>query len=89
MTYNDRNKNRHSREKSFDRKREYRKNDEPAVIDDTIDEAPASVIFGRNPVIEALKAEKSIDTLYYNNNAGGSIGHICSMARERGIVVKR
>lgn len=47
-----------------------------------------NVIIGRNPVIEALKAEKLIDTIYVNNEAGGSIGLICSMAREQGIVVK-
>ena len=47
-----------------------------------------NVIIGRNPVIEALKAEKLIDTIYVNNEAGGSIGLICSMAKNLGIVVK-
>lgn len=46
------------------------------------------VIIGRNPVIEALKAEKLIDTIYVNNDAGGSISLICSLAKAQGIVVK-
>lgn len=47
-----------------------------------------SLIIGRNPVIEALKAEKAIDTLYVNGEAGGSIARICGMAKDAGIVVK-
>lgn len=47
-----------------------------------------NVIIGRNPVIEALKAEKLIDTIYVNREAGGSIALICSMAQQQGIVVK-
>ncbi len=46
------------------------------------------LIIGRNPVIEALKANKPIDTLFVNKNAGGSAGMIIRMAKERGIVVK-
>lgn len=46
------------------------------------------LIIGRNPVIEALKAEKLIDTIYVNRDAGGSIGVIVSMAQKQGIVVK-
>ena len=46
-------------------------------------------IIGRNPVIEALKADKNIDTIYVNSEAGGSIGVICGMANDKGIVVKQ
>ncbi len=54
-------------------------------------ETPADrgYIIGRNPVIEALKSGKQIDTLYVNSEAGGSIGLICRMAKERDIVVKQ
>ncbi len=46
-------------------------------------------IAGRNPVIEALKAEKLIDTIYVDPNAKGSITVICKMAKEKGITVKQ
>lgn len=46
------------------------------------------LIIGRNPVMEALKSGKAIDTVYVNAAAGGSIGAITRIARERGIVVK-
>lgn len=46
------------------------------------------IIIGRNPVIEALKAKKTIDTVYVSKDAGGSISLICRMAKEQGIVVK-
>lgn len=48
----------------------------------------SGIIIGRNPVIEALKSGKQIDTVYVDNNSGGSIGLICKMAKERGAVVK-
>ncbi|MGN0666726.1 MAG: 23S rRNA (guanosine(2251)-2'-O)-methyltransferase RlmB [Huintestinicola sp.] len=46
------------------------------------------LIVGKNPVIEALKAGKAIDTLYVNSEAGGSIGMITRMAKDKGIVIK-
>ena len=46
-------------------------------------------IIGRNPVIEALKSGAQLDTVYVNSEAGGSIGLICRMAKEKGIVVKQ
>lgn len=46
------------------------------------------LIAGRNPVIEALKSGKSINAVYVSGE-GGSLGLICGMARERGIVVKQ
>ena len=64
--------------------REVRENDE-------IRETPEDrgYIIGRNPVIEALKSGKQLDTIYVNTEAGGSIGLICRMAKERDIVVKQ
>ncbi len=46
-------------------------------------------IIGRNPVIEALKAGKLIDSIFVNSEAGGSISLICKMAKERGIPIKQ
>ena len=52
------------------------------------DDGGAGLIAGRNPVIEALKAGKSINAVYVSGE-GGSLGLICGMAREKGIVVKQ
>lgn len=46
-----------------------------------------NLIFGRNPVLEALKSESSLDTIYINGE-GGILGKIRSMAKKNGIVVK-
>lgn len=46
------------------------------------------LIIGRNPVIEALKAGRPINTVYISGE-GGSLGLINRMAAERGIPVKR
>ena len=46
-------------------------------------------ILGRNPVIEALKADKLIDMIFVNPEATGSISLICKMAKEKGIPVKQ
>lgn len=51
-------------------------------------ENSAALIVGRNPVIEALKAGKSINTIFVSGD-GGSLGLICGIAREKGIVVKQ
>lgn len=48
-----------------------------------------SLILGRNPVIESIKAGKLIDSIYVNSEAGGSISVICKMAKEKGIVIKQ
>ncbi len=53
-----------------------------------LEEPEKQLIIGRNPVIEALKAEKLIDTIYIDSAATGSISHIVSLAKEQGIVVK-
>lgn len=47
------------------------------------------LIIGRNPVIEALKADKLIDTVFVNKDATGSISMIVDMAKKKGIVVKQ
>lgn len=47
------------------------------------------LIFGRNPVIEALKAGKSLNTIFVSGEGGGSLGLICRMAKEKGIVIKQ
>ena len=52
------------------------------------EEHGGTLIVGRNPVIEALKAGKSINTIYVSGN-GGSLGLICGMAKDKGIVVKQ
>ena len=56
------------------------KNNDDSNIDET-------VIAGRNPVIEALKADALLDTVYINGE-GGSLGLIRKMAKDKGIVVK-
>ena len=48
-----------------------------------------SLIIGRNPVREALKAGRAIDRLFVGENCGGSIGVIINLAKERGITVKQ
>ena len=45
------------------------------------------IISGRNPVIEALKSEKLIDTIYISGE-GGSLNLIRRLAKEKNIVVK-
>lgn len=62
------------------------KNDTYGFDDDSC--GGACLIAGRNPVIEALKAGKSINAVYVSGE-GGSLGLICGMAREKGIVVKQ
>ena len=47
------------------------------------------LILGRNPVIEALKADKLIDMIFVNPDAKGSISLILKLARERDIPVKQ
>lgn len=84
------NKNRFNKNRSG--KGEYQKKPprqrENAVNEDFEDDGFSSLIIGRNPVIEALKADKLIDTILVNPEAGGSISLITKMAREKNIVVK-
>ncbi len=52
-------------------------------------EAQNDLIIGRNPVMEALKAGREIDTLYVaKGERSGSVGKIISMCRDAGVVVK-
>lgn len=55
---------------------------EPAERQDSGD-----LIFGRNPVIEALRSGAALDTIYMCGS-GGSLGLIRSLAKEKGVVVK-
>lgn len=47
-----------------------------------------SVIFGRNPVMEAVRAGRTIDKLYITAGAGGSVNAIIAKCRERKIPIK-
>lgn len=60
----------------------------PRSVTEEHENSSPDLIIGRNPVIEALKAGRSINTLYVSGN-GGSLGMICRMAKEKGIVVKQ
>ncbi len=46
------------------------------------------LIFGRNPVMEALKSGVPIDTVYINSEGGGILGKLRAMAKQSGAVVK-
>ena len=46
------------------------------------------LIFGRNPVMEALKSGVPIDTVYINSEGGGILGKLRVMAKQSGAVVK-
>lgn len=52
-------------------------------------EETGGLIAGRNPVLEALKSGRPIDTIYIDTQATGSINKICALAGEHGTVVKR
>ena len=65
---------------------DYDRDERPADFADS--DGVTGLIVGRNPVMEALKSGKALDTIYVNENAGGSIGAITRIARERGIVIK-
>lgn len=60
-----------------------------AVTEEADNVEDRGYIIGRNPVIEALKSGRQLDTIYVNSEAGGSIGLICRMAGEKNIVVKQ
>ncbi len=47
------------------------------------------LIIGRNPVMEALKSGKSIDTVYISGELTGSLAVIAEMARKKDVVVKQ
>lgn len=45
-------------------------------------------IEGRNPVVEAIKADKEIDYIYVSKDAKGSISKIIGMAKDKKIIIK-
>ncbi len=47
------------------------------------------LIIGRNPVTEALKSGRLIDTVFVDPDAKGSIANIIRLAKQNGIVVKQ
>lgn len=81
---------RYTNNKKFDNKKPERQDrrDKREEINEE-DDYPVEMIVGRNPVIEALKAEKPIDTIYIDKEATGSISVIVKLAKERDIVTKQ
>lgn len=51
------------------------------------EDSGTEMIYGRNPVTEALKSDACLDTIYICGN-GGSLGLIRRLAKEKGVVVK-
>ncbi len=51
------------------------------------DERSEDIIFGRNPVIEALKSDANLDCIYICGS-GGSLNLIRKLAKEKGVVIK-
>ena len=49
------------------------------------EEAPANVIIGRNPVMEALRSDREIEKILIGKGAEGSIAKIVGMAKDKGI----
>ena len=45
------------------------------------------IIYGKNAVTEALKAERSVDTVYLLKNSQG-MNKIIALAKKQGIVIK-
>lgn len=81
---------RYTNNKKFDNKkpeRQDRRDKREEINED--EDYPVEMIVGRNPVIEALKAEKPIDTIYIDKEATGSISVIVKLAKERDIVTKQ
>ena len=57
-------------------------------MEKNVNELKNEIIEGRNTVIEALRAERSIDKIYINKgDVDKTLGHIASKARDAGIVV--
>lgn len=65
-----------------------RSGDMPAGTDSDAD-SEGEIIIGRNPVIEALKSGRVIDSVYVNKESVASLGQIMNLARDRGILVKQ
>lgn len=52
-------------------------------------ESGSEMIFGRNPVTEALKSGRSIEKILVQDTSGGSVGRILSLANENGVLVQK
>ena len=50
-------------------------------------ELKTDIIIGRNPVIEAIKADRGIEKIYICSGTEGSVKKISAMAKDRGIPV--
>lgn len=46
------------------------------------------MIIGRNPVAEALKSGREMERIIIQKGAGGSVGRILSLAKERGVIIR-
>ena len=46
------------------------------------------ILIGRNPVTEALKSERPVEKLIVQDGAGGSLGRIVALAKDRGVIVE-
>lgn len=51
-------------------------------------EKKTDMIFGRNPVAEALKSGREMERILIQRGAGGSVGKILSLAKERGVILQ-
>lgn len=51
-------------------------------------EKKTDMIFGRNPVAEALKSGREMERILIQKGAGGSVGKILSLAKERGVILQ-
>lgn len=46
------------------------------------------ILIGRNPVKEALKSERQMDTIYLQEGVAGNIGEIVRLAKNKGVPIK-
>ena len=51
-------------------------------------EKKTDMIIGRNPVAEALKSGREMERVLIQKGAGGSVGRILSLAKERGVIIR-
>ncbi|MDY2991089.1 MAG: 23S rRNA (guanosine(2251)-2'-O)-methyltransferase RlmB [Hornefia butyriciproducens] len=51
-------------------------------------EKKTDMIIGRNPVAEALKSGREMERILIQKGAGGSVGKILSLAKERGVILQ-
>ncbi len=70
--------------------------DEPRVEEAVLDgdfqrdhESGSEMLFGRNPVTEALKSGRDIEKILVQDTSGGSVGRILALANEKGVQVQK